>query len=183
MTVKKDVEELEYQPWAVNKMKGGSEKTMILTIFCVFLVVFVALGLLNIITKTTAKEQLYDEMATSLVLTAEKITVESAQGHIQFLKDAKSIFVFNELERECPRWYRSCTSDITGAPMSPWSEPSEEGVHAALYYLNSDCKTPEIDDLKKKWAKQPEFANYDDFGQYNLIKNACVSILIDKIYK
>ena len=164
----------------------GDEKTMIMFIFCIFLVLLLVTGMLRFINNATEKEHLYDGMVNPLVLGAEQISTQGAQKFANFLEEATSIFTFKELERECSKWYRSCASDIPRAPISPWAkyDLSEDDLDAAIYYLDAECRTDGIDKLKERWSKSnTHFAEKSDLEQYNLIKNACLSILIEKLNK
>ncbi|OYT43150.1 MAG: hypothetical protein B6U88_01735 [Candidatus Aenigmarchaeota archaeon ex4484_56] len=112
------------------------------------------------------------------------ISYEFAQKCMELVNEITSIFDYNELNRECSRWYENCVLEIESAPdISPWNKinPTVEDYNNANY-LDINCRTKEIEKLRERWEKSSKkFASYNEYEQYTLIKNACLSIIVDRM--
>ena len=170
-------------------MKGSdtSEPTRL------FVLVVLTLIIICIITSSIyqlyKKNELYDRMANPLVFTAGEVVKYGTEKFVKtcenFLDEVESIFVYDELERECSGWFSNCAETVENPPQNPWTklELSEKDLET-MEYLNFECRTSGIDKIKVDWAdKSPNFAKKEEFEQYHLIRNACGSILVSKIYK
>ena len=166
----------------------GNMNTIMVTIVSVVMLLFIITSIFSIFSTVSAKESLYDKMANPLVWGAKEVVKYGSEKFIKtcenLLLEVESIFSYEEVERECSRWYLSCTKDLENAPQNPWTKlkVSEEDLET-VNYLAKECKTSGIDKLRKRWIEENSyFANKNELEQYNLIKNACGSILVKRIY-
>jgi len=169
-------------------MKGVEGRNAVLLVVFVVLLLFVIAFGFGMVQTASVKGGLYEKMNNPLVWGAEKFTKEGAKKTIKtcesFANEVESLFVHGEVEFECSRWYSNCVKDLEEPPQNPWTnlELSEKDIEL-VNYLNPTCRTSGIEKLRKMWAnKNSYFAGKNEFEQYTLIKNACGSILVKRIF-
>ncbi len=169
-------------------MMKGNAKNAVLLVILVVVLLFIITSIIGMIQALTGKKGLYERMANPLVFTAEEVVTYGSEKFVNtcenFMNEVETIFVYDEVERECSRWYSNCVESEENPPQNPWTKPEilEKDLET-MKYLKPDCRTPGIDRLREKWAdKSPNFAKKNEFEQYNLIRNACGSTLVKRIY-
>ncbi|MCK4730760.1 MAG: hypothetical protein KAT28_05575 [Candidatus Aenigmarchaeota archaeon] len=170
-------------------MKGDEGKSPVLITILVVILLFVMVASLGLFKNFASKEGTYEKMGNPLVWGGEEL-MEMVSGkyikiYEEFLNEVQTVFVYDELERECANWFSTCTENNPVNPRNPWTklDISEKDLEL-MVHLNCDCMTLGIKGLIKTWEKgSPEFKKRNDFEKCNLIKNACGSVLVERIYK
>lgn len=168
-------------------MKGSGKPAVLIVVFVVLLLFVITVGF-GLIKTATGKGGLYEKMGNPMVWSGEKFTKKGAEKTIKtcesFVDEIETLFVYDEVEWECSRWYSNCVEDEEEPPQNPWKklELSEKDIEL-VNYLKPNCRTSGVEELRKRWAdKNSYFASKNEFEQYTLMKNACGSILVKRIY-
>ncbi len=170
-------------------MKGDEGKAPVLVTILVVILLFMMVQSLALFTNFTSKEGTYEKMGNPLVWGGEELMDVVSGKYIKiyenFLNEVQTVFVYDELERECANWFLTCTENNPSNPRNPWTklDISEKDLEL-VNYLVCDCMTPGIEGMIKTWGEgSSDFKKRSDFEKCNLIKNACGSVLVERIYK
>ncbi len=170
-------------------MKGDEGKSPVLLTISVVILLFVMIASLGLFKNFASKEGTYEKMGNPLVWGGDKLMEITSGKYIKiyetFLNEVQTIFVYDELERECSNWFSACTENNQVTPRNPWTklDISEDDLEL-VNDLICDCMTPGIKRLIKTWERgSPDFKKRNDFEKCNLIRNACGSVLVERIYK
>lgn len=99
----------------------------------------------------------------------------------EFQDAVEQVFYPNELARNCDTWHKECTGETS----SPWTKYSV--TDADLVAINGLCfDSDRAEDLREEMAQtwsesNPEFDDYSQEEQYNLLKNACAVELVSQV--
>lgn len=167
-------------------MKGQNE--VFLLIISIFLVVLIVVGIMNFL-GYFGKGSFYDNLANPLVWGAGKLTETAADKFIdsckEVMNEVESLFVYDEIERECSRWYDSCTEELDYSPQNPWKKMQlSESDLETVNYLKQECMTSGINEIIDRWSdKSGDFNSKNEYEKYTMIKNTCGSTIVSRMYE
>ncbi|RLJ00753.1 MAG: hypothetical protein DRP06_01285 [Candidatus Aenigmatarchaeota archaeon] len=167
-------------------MKGDEGKAPVLVTILVVILLFMIVASLGLFKNFAGKDGTYEKLGNPLVWGGGELMDLVSGKYIKtyetFLNEIQTVFAYDELERECANWFSTCTENNS---TNPWTklDISEKDLEL-VNYLVCNCMTSGIKGMIKTWEQgSPEFKKRSDFEKCNLIRNACGSVLVERIYK